>query len=134
MPHSYHYERAAEAFHARTQIPVDVLVRSDLADLPGEVVRELSPLLGEALTNVEKHARACSVTVSARVEDRALILVVSDDGLGMRSPAAQDLAPRGHGLSSMRERAQLMGGTLTVGPAATAGTVLTVTIPLPAFV
>jgi signal transduction histidine kinase len=130
-------ERAAEAFHARTQIPVDVSVRGNLAELPGEVVRELAPLLGEALTNVEKHARASNVTVAARMEDRELILVVSDDGLGMNptaAPAARAVAPRGHGLSSMRERAQLLGGTLSVAPSATTGTVVTVTIPLPAFV
>jgi two-component system nitrate/nitrite sensor histidine kinase NarX len=130
-------ERAAEAFHARTQIPVDVSVRGNLADLPGEVVRELAPLLGEALTNVEKHARASNVTVTARMEDGELILVVSDDGLGMSptpAPAPRDITPKGHGLSSMRERAQLLGGTLSVAPAATTGTVLTVTIPLLASV
>jgi signal transduction histidine kinase len=111
-------ERAAEAFHARTQIPVDVSVRGDLAELPGEVVRELAPLLGEALTNVEKHARAANVTVAARMEDRALILVVSDDGRGMSptaEPAAWPVVP-GQGLCSMRERAQLLGGTLSVVP------------------
>ena len=124
-------DRAAEAFHARTQIPVDVSVRGNLADVPGEVVRELAPLLGEALTNVEKHARASNVTVTARMEDRDLILVVSDDGLGMSPTPAP---PKGHGLSSMRERAQLLGGTLSVAPAATTGTVLTVTIPLLASV
>ena len=77
------------------------------------------------------------MTVSARMQDRELILVVSDDGLGMSptaAPAARDVAPRGEGLSSMRERAQLLGGTLSVGRAATKGTVLTVTIPLTAFV
>jgi signal transduction histidine kinase len=130
-------ERAAAAFHVRTRIPVAVSVRGDLADLPDEVARELAPLLGEALTNVEKHARASNVTVATRMEDRELILVVSDDGLGMSptpAPAPRGLAPKGHGLSSMRERAHLLGGTLSVAPAAPKGTVLTITIPLLASV
>ena len=127
-------ERAAEAFQARTLIAVDVSVRGEVAELPAEVARELAPLLGEALTNVEKHANASRVALDARAEDGELVLVVSDDGRGMDPAIAPGSGRQGHGLASMRERAQLLGGTLSVGSAPTAGTVLTLAIPLRALV
>jgi signal transduction histidine kinase len=131
-------EQVTEAFRARTRILVDVEVRGDLADLSGDVIRELAPLLREALTNVEKHARASRVTVSARAQGRELVLTVRDDGIGIGRPdcsgAPDILPPHGQGLSSMRERAQLLGGTFTVEPVKTGGTALTVSIPLSTLV
>jgi signal transduction histidine kinase len=131
-------EQVTEAFRARTRILVDVEVRGDLADLSGDVIRELAPLLREALTNVEKHARASRVTVSARAQGRELVLTVRDDGIGIGRPdcsgAPDILPPHGQGLSSMRERAQLLGGTFTVEPVETGGTALTVSIPLSTLV
>jgi signal transduction histidine kinase len=78
------------------------------------------------------------VTVSARAQGRELVLTVRDDGIGIGRPdcsgAPDILPPHGQGLSSMRERAQLLGGTFTVEPVKTGGTALTVSIPLSTLV
>jgi signal transduction histidine kinase len=131
-----------EAFRSRTQLPVDADVDPAAADLSGGVVRELAPLLREALTNVEKHARATRVAVSARLEGQHLRLVVRDNGIGIGHPdvAASEASAsgggpgHGQGISSMRERARLLGGTLTLERPASGGTTLILSIPAPALV
>lgn len=67
----------------------------------------------EALTNVFKHAGAASRTVVTQDwQDEQICLTVTNDG-GDGAPAAQDpLAGYGLGLIGMRERAELVGGTL----------------------
>lgn len=70
-------------------------------------------IVREALTNVEKHARARHVTLKLqREENRAVCVTIEDDGVGI------DLrgSPRHHfGLSIMRDRAALLGGRIEIG-------------------
>jgi PAS domain S-box-containing protein len=66
----------------------------------------------EALTNVARHAEATSASVSIRLEDELLCLTISDDGRGFEPSAISDNDELG--LAGMRERASLVGGTLTV--------------------
>jgi signal transduction histidine kinase len=66
----------------------------------------------EALNNVAKYAKARHVVVRLARESDGLALEVSDDGIGI---APEALArPRSHGLLGMRERALLLGGSLSV--------------------
>ncbi|MFD6179490.1 MULTISPECIES: sensor histidine kinase [unclassified Isoptericola] len=78
----------------------------------------------EALTNVLRHARARHVRVEARVDDGHLRLAVTDDGRG--SGAAPGT---GAGLAGMRERAGLLGGTLTAGDAPGGGFAVVADLP-----
>ena len=66
-------------------------------------------IVQESLTNVLRHARAQSVSVSLLVRDNQLLVDVTDDG----PPAPPHVA--GHGLTGMRERAHEVGGTVTAG-------------------
>lgn len=70
----------------------------------------------EALTNVHKHAPDASVTVALRCTDGRCELDVSDTGGG---PGTLSSAGNGYGLVGMRERAELLGGSLAAGPSAT---------------
>jgi signal transduction histidine kinase len=63
----------------------------------------------EAMSNVVRHARARSCTVTLRLQDGALCVEIRDDGRGMRAGA-----PRGVGLESMAARADELGGTFAV--------------------
>ncbi|MEZ4392413.1 MAG: sensor histidine kinase [Polyangiales bacterium] len=85
-------------------------------------------ILQEALTNVQRHARASRVEVDLRVDGAALSLRVRDDGVGLRAPRSGE----GMGLLGMRERARSLGGELAVGPAEGGGTLLSCTLPLAA--
>jgi signal transduction histidine kinase len=66
----------------------------------------------EALTNVRKHADASRVEVALRYKAEGTELQVADVG---RSSAASENGD-GHGLIGMRERAELLGGSLDAGP------------------
>ncbi len=70
-------------------------------------------IVQEALTNVLKHAEATSATVRVAVADGAVEIEVTDDGPG--ATAAENGA--GHGLTGIRERVALYGGSLEAGPA-----------------
>lgn len=128
-------ERTTGTFASRTRILIDASVGREVADLSGVVVRDLAPVLREALTNVEKHARASRVSVSAWLEGQQLKLLVQDDGVGIGRSEVSASGPvqvHGQGISSMRERARLLGGTLALEPLSSGGTLLVVSIPVPA--
>ena len=82
----------------------------------------------EALTNTLKHAGPDpTVTVLAQWQPAALVLQITDDGRG----AAADSDGAGHGLLGMRERASMVGGTLSAGPRPGGGFRVRAELPLP---
>jgi signal transduction histidine kinase len=86
----------------------------------------------EALTNVARHAGAHSSTVSLALdEDGALRVEVSDDGTGMPDPQTGPSGHAGVGLTSMRERATELGGSLAVEALPEGGTRVRARLPLP---
>lgn len=126
-------ERTAATFQSRSSVAVEVALDGPAANAAGAPIRELAPLLREALTNVEKHAKASRVVVSARLDGGELRIEVRDDGVGIGRSAGGPAPGAGHGqgIWSMRERARLLGGTLTIEPLAPGGTALTVSVPFP---
>lgn len=82
----------------------------------------------EALTNAVRHGKATHIDVDLHYEDETFRLRVGDDGRGFDA----DVPPRaGHfGLVGMRERAQAIGGTLTVRSVVGRGTEIEVIVPL----
>ncbi len=82
----------------------------------------------ESLTNVLKHAGPqARATVLLQWGPASLVLEVSDDGRG--AAAADDGA--GQGTIGMRERATMLGGTLTLGPKPGGGFRVRAEIPIP---
>lgn len=73
-------------------------------------------LIQEALTNVLKHAAATRVDVAVEYGEKATSVTISDNGIGV----ANGEGP-GHGLVGMRERVEILGGTLTTGRAPRGG-------------
>lgn len=82
-------------------------------------------ILQEALTNVRRHAPGAAVDVELEYEPDALRLRVRDRGPGAAAPD-----PDGHGLLGMRERAIMVGGTLTAGPAEGGGFCVEAMLPV----
>lgn len=84
-------------------------------------VRPLAPATGlalvriaqEAVTNVRKHAAGAPVTVALTYADSTVELTVDNDST---SPSPLSATGAGYGLQGMRERIELLGGTLTAGP------------------
>jgi signal transduction histidine kinase len=81
-----------------------------------EIARDVLTVVGEALGNVARHARAGSARIELCAGPDRLVLVVEDDGVGM--PAVV----RRSGLDYLRHRAERHGGALVVGPATPTGT------------
>jgi signal transduction histidine kinase len=78
----------------------------------------------EALTNARRHAPGAEVDVELRYETDTLHLEVRDNGPGVASEA------NGHGIVGMRERAEMVGGTLHAGPAAGGGFAVSADLPI----
>ncbi|MBI5032786.1 MAG: GAF domain-containing protein [Chloroflexi bacterium] len=97
--------------------------------LPPNVELNLFRIAQEALTNVQRHARARNVTVLLGFDNTAVSLVVSDDGIGLDSTSHAE-RQAGLGLVGMRERAHLIGGDLTIESQAGQGTRITVKVPI----
>ncbi len=100
----------------------------DLLPLPAAVEVAAYRIVQEALTNVVRHARAktCRVRFSVDRAGGVLELEVTDDGVGMPEDRRA-----GVGLSSMRERAEELGGTLVVEPGPKGGTRVLARLPMP---
>jgi signal transduction histidine kinase len=86
-------------------------------------------VLQEALSNVARHSGGDRAIVRLHVEPRALTLDVEDHGRGLPTDIARG---RGLGLVAMRERAELVNGTIEIVTPPGGGTVVRLKVPLPA--
>ena len=104
-----------------------VEVTSELESVDLDESRQLTVyrLVQESLTNVVRHANAKRAWVELGSDDGFYTVVVRDDG---ESPPAHD--DGGRGLLGMHERAELLGGTLSAGPAADGGFRVEARIPM----
>ena len=115
-----------EAVERRSGIVVR-LDLEDVASLPSPVETALYRIAQEGLNNVLKHAEAGRVSLTLSRSGESISLEIADDGLGFDPETA---GQRGYGLGSMRERAEQLGGSLTLSAVPGEGTSLTVEVPL----
>lgn len=97
--------------------------------VPANVSHHLCRLVGEALTNIHRHASASSVQVCIDADDDQLSIRVRDDGVGFQ-PGRVDQR-NSFGLMGMHERARLINAQVIVDSAPGCGTTVTITCPLP---
>ena len=105
---------------------VTVRLEGDLGSVPPTIAAAVFRIAQEAVTNARRHARGAAridVVVGVDVADDVVRLEVHDDGVG-----AVPAAP-GYGVSGMRERAALLGGTCEAGPASDGGWIVAATLP-----
>ena len=118
-------ERLGERFGRETGIAVHIAAHTALPlDRDTEVV--LLRCAQEGLANVRKHSGAAAASVSLRLDDAAVTLVVSDDGRGFDAAAPRS----GYGLDGLRDRLALGGGSFHIETSPGSGTVLTASLPL----
>jgi signal transduction histidine kinase len=106
-----------------TGLDVALEIRGALRPLPAPVDLSAFRIIQEALTNTLKHADARHAHVSVRYGDE-LRVQVRDDGNGDSGNRA------GHGLTGMRERAAMLGGTVEASSSPAGGYLVTAKIPL----
>jgi signal transduction histidine kinase len=111
-------KRLAELGQRTTAVPIDV----ELDELPrfGDgVEREIIGIAQEALANAVRHARARRITIRASaVNSLGVRLSIADDGRGI----PRERTTSGFGLTSMQERAERIGASLTIVTAPRSGT------------
>jgi signal transduction histidine kinase len=113
-------------------LPVSFRVEGDPQPLPGGIALAAYRIVQESLTNTRKHAGpVASAFVTLRYTDEALVLAISDDGRGPLGGAAMPAAA-GHGLTGMRERVGMYGGSVAAGPRPGGGFEVVATLPLTA--
>lgn len=122
----------AEARFERTDTRVQITANNLTLRLSPELEITLFRVLQEALSNTAKHAHAQNVTVRIdRYAGGTVVAHVEDDGIGFipaKYLCAQD-GLRGVGLLGMRERAELLGGSVTIDSTPGRGTRLRVEVP-----
>lgn len=105
---------------------VEVSLDDRLEGAPKPVQLALFRIVQESLTNVTRHANARHAAVELWADDTDFHVEVTDDGAGATAPASES---GGRGLLGMRERAELLGGHLSAGPASGGGFRVSATIP-----
>jgi signal transduction histidine kinase len=111
-------KRLTELNQRTTSVPIDLVV-DELPRCCDGVEREIVAIAQEALTNAVRHSRAHRITVRAStVQSVGLRLSIADDGRGI----SRDAARAGFGLTSMQERAERIGASLTIVTAPRNGT------------
>ena len=111
-------KRIADLAQLTTTVPIE-LSMDELPRLGDVIEREVVGIAQEALTNAVRHARARRITLRASsVRSIGLRLSVADDGRGF----ANDRHSSGFGMTSMQERAERIGASLTIVTAPRSGT------------
>ncbi len=109
-------------YRATSRAPVELTIDGDPARLAGDTGQTVLRILQEALTNVRKHAPGAQVSVvlnaGATAADEVVLSVddVPVPGGSVQAPSGLAASGGGYGVPGMRERAQLLGGTLSAGP------------------
>jgi signal transduction histidine kinase len=119
-------ERLTGAFAEQTGIEVDLEAGALGERLPAEVETAIYRIVQESLTNVVKHSHAQRVSVLVTRADGRIKAVIEDDGEGFDPDAARG---DGIGLIGMRERIELLDGTLAVESSESSGTTVVIEVP-----
>jgi PAS domain S-box-containing protein len=123
------FEKRLEAIVSEAQttgMPPITLETRNLPELDANATFELARIIGEAFENIRRHANASRVLLRAFTEKGMLELRVRDDGKGLPDTASEGR----YGLRGMRERAELLGGTLELTSDTDGGTLVRVLVPI----
>jgi len=105
----------------------EVVGLDDLPRLPPAVETNVYRIVQEALTNVVRHAQATRIDVLLEQRGDQMVAIVEDDGIGFDAEAARQSGRLG--LLGMRERAEMLGGTLAVESTLGSSTTIYVEVP-----
>lgn len=121
-------ERLAQEWQTRHSVQTAVVVHLGKDRLADQIETTLYRSIQEALTNVARHAQAGSVSVLVERRQKDIVAIIEDNGRGFNLEQAHR---DGHlGLLGIRERAESLGGNLTIESSPGHGTCLYIQLPL----
>ena len=123
-------EEYLREFTTQTGLPVDLIIEDRrVTALSLETEVQLVRIIQEALANVWRHAHAAKATVRFTADQDAAVVTIEDGGVGFT--ATEGARVTGHfGLLTMQERAEGVGGRVTISTAPGTGTRVTARLPL----
>lgn len=112
-------------------VETNVNIRGDESAIPAEQKEVIFQVLRESLSNVRKHSQARNLWIVLDLSSTPWVMTVRDDGRGfdVRRVAEDPRKVGSYGLVGMRERAELLGGTLEIVSQSLEGTVVTLIGP-----
>jgi PAS domain S-box-containing protein len=122
-------EWQAEEFQQRTGIACFYSPPQDIPTLPRDFATSIFRILQESLTNIMRHAGASRTTITMKLDQGNLILIIHDDGKGISEDEIDQ--KKSFGITGMKERVELLGGKFNIHGIKGKGTLLSVEIPLP---
>ena len=124
------FSRRFQTIYSTIRIEQEIDITED--ELPDALKIVIYRVLQEAMNNIAKHSRAESVHLSLRKGNGRIELTIRDNGQGfdLEKIGSQESTKRGLGLTSMRERVELSGGSFGVESAEGKGTVIRASWPL----
>jgi len=105
-------EQLGREFGSRTKIPLTVEIE-EIRKIQKETAKTLYRFAQQALGNIEMHAHARHIKISLR-QNMGILLRVEDDGVGFDAEMVMRQQREGLGLTNLRERIEMFGGTFTV--------------------
>lgn len=112
------------------EIQVEMHVQGEKRRYSAAMETALYRIVQEAMTNTAKYAKASQLGIVFESREKEVVVTVVDDGVGFDVEHATH-AGKGLGLFGMRERAQLLGGSVDIRSAPDDGTTVIIRIPLP---
>lgn len=111
---------------------IDIRESGDATRLPGDVEACLYHIAREALSNALRHADATRIDIAIECSDDVACLTVTDNGNGFSPLEAETREAPGatHGLHTMRERAEALGGSLRIDASPRSGCAVRALVPL----
>jgi len=113
-------------FEKQTDLEVVLKIRGKRKSLPSSYQITIFRLIQEALNNIYKHAQATTSKVCIEYSKEQLNLLIIDDGRGFNK---EEVSSDKFGLVSMRERCELVGGSIKIDSKKNRGTKIKITIP-----
>jgi signal transduction histidine kinase len=119
-------EQLAARWSAENGVQVKMNVTGTPRSFTSSVETTLLRILQEAMHNISKHAQATKVNITFSYMEDLFVMDIADDGLGFEPSKIKG----GFGMTTMRERAEELRGTLTIESEQGIGTAIAVSIPI----
>jgi signal transduction histidine kinase len=119
-------EELAARWSAENSVQVKMNVTGTLRSLTSSAETALLRISQEAMHNINKHAQAKNVNITFSFMEDIFVMDIADDGLGFEPSTIK----HGFGMKTMRDRAEELGGTLTIESEQGMGTAIAVSIPI----
>jgi PAS domain S-box-containing protein len=121
------FSRYAEQIEERAKIKVDFSIQGEARSLSAKKMRQLFYIFRECLSNIEKHANATCASIKIVWNAEQLVFTVSDNGKGFD---VSNVHYGSHfGLKFMRDRVELLNGSMEIQSDINTGTIITIQVP-----